>query len=203
MIDISIDDRHADIVEQPPRIMPLDSSEVTDEQKSLIQDLWKVLEIPPRDEVPEFFATMLKHPQLMMAQTRYATQLLDSALPPRLRQLSILRIGWLCLAPFEWSQHAKNSKAAKLVTTEDVERVTQGSQAEGWTTEEQAILKAVEEMYDVAMISDETWTTLTGFLNEQQLLELPLLVGYYHSVAYLQNAVRFRLMPGSQGLHTR
>lgn len=202
-MDISIDDRHEDIIGRPPRILPLDGDQVSEEQRRLIEDLWKVLQIPPRDDIPEYFATMLKHPQLMMAQTRYATDLLNGELPPRLRQLAVLRIGWLCLAPFEWSQHAKNSKAANLVTTSDVERVTEGSSAQEWTAEERSILKAVEELYEVAMISDETWTALASFLSEQQLLELPLLVGYYHSVAYLQNAVRFRLMPGSKGLHTR
>lgn len=195
--------RQLAIVGHPPRIEPLASSEITDEQRAQIVALWQAIGIPPRDDVPEFFGTMLRHPQLMMRQTEYATQLLRSELSPRHRQLAILRIGWLCQAPYEWSQHVKNGKMNAGLSDRDVQRLTEGASAVGWDEDDRAVVKAVEEMYEVAMISDSTWSSLTGFLNEKQLLELPLLVGYYQSVAYLQNSVRFRLMPGSQGLMAR
>lgn len=42
------------------------------------------------------------------------------------------------------------------------------------------MLEAVEELYDDAMISDETWSRLSEFLTDKELLELPLLAGYYY-----------------------
>ncbi len=195
--------RQAEILDHPPRIEPLDPDVITDAQKQTVLELWKAIGIPSKDELPEFFATMLRHPPLMVAQAAYATQLLKSELTPRHRQLAICRIGWLCQAPFEWSQHLKNGKALAGVTDADAERLTIGSDAEGWDEEARLIVRAVEEMYGNAMISDDTWAELEGFLNDKQLLELPLLVGYYQSVAYLQNSLRCRLMPGSEGLYAR
>ena len=196
-------DRELEILGHPPRLSPLDASAISAQDKASISALWEAIGIPEKPELPEYFATMLRHPPLMVKQAEYATQLLKSALSPRHRQLAIIRIAWLCQAPFEWSQHAKNGKLFAGLTTDDVEAVTQGSTAAHWNDQDRALLLAVEELYTNAMISESTWESLTLFLDDKQLLELPLLVGYYQSVAYLQNSVRFRLMPGSKGLSER
>lgn len=201
--DQDIASREQSITGYPPRIEPLGPEEVTAEQKGKIAALWEVLGIPPKEHIPEFFATMLHHPGLMLGQTEYAIQLLRSELSPRHRQLAILRMAWLCQAPYEWSQHLKVGKSQAGLTSDDIKRVMEGASDESWEFEDQTIVQAVEELYDIAMIKDETWEKLTIFLNKKQLLELPLLVGYYQSVAYLQNSVRFRLMPGSKGLFAR
>ena len=198
-----IEKREAYIVGKPPRIKPLDASEISEENKQVVLNLWQAIGIPPKPELPEFFGTMLRHPSLMIRQTEYATQLLQSELSARHRQLAIIRIAWLCQAPYEWSQHVKNSKRLAGLTSQDADQVTIGSSALQWDDQDRGILLAVEELYDQAMISDETWALLTSYLNDKQLLELPLLVGYYQSVAYLQNSVRFRLMPESDGLAQR
>ena len=53
------------------------------------------------------------------------------------------------------------------------------------------------------MISDQTWATLAKTYNEPQLLELPILIGQYLGVAYLQNSLRVVLPEGYQGLRAR
>jgi hypothetical protein len=53
------------------------------------------------------------------------------------------------------------------------------------------------------MISDDTWAELTQELDDKQLLELPLLVGQYQGVAYLQNSIRLQLSSGNRGLSGR
>jgi len=56
---------------------------------------------------------------------------------------------------------------------------------------------------DRAMISDATWLTLTRRLDERQLIELPIIVGQYQTVAYYQNSLRLRLHTGNLGLKAR
>jgi hypothetical protein len=46
-----------------------------------------------------------------------------------------------------------------------------------------AILRAVDELHGDAMISDATWQTLAKQLDERQLIELPIIVGQYQTVA--------------------
>jgi len=113
-----------------------------------------------------------------------------------------LRTGWLCKAPYEWGEHVKIGKRVGL-TREEIERVTGGSTASGWDENDRALLSAIEQLKENAMISDETWAVLKRRLDERQLIELPILVGQYQGLAYLQNALRLRLIAGNPGLSAR
>ena len=53
------------------------------------------------------------------------------------------------------------------------------------------------------MISDATWATLSKNLNEKQLIELPIIIGQYQTVAYYQNSLSLRLHAGNLGLKAR
>src|SRR5438067_553883 len=64
-------------------------------------------------------------------------------------------------------------------------------------------LRATEELHETSTISDETWEVLARTLDDKQLIELPMLAGHTHGVAYVQNALKLRLMPGNQGLSAR
>lgn len=197
-----IEARHAQIIGRPPRLEPLDPSEFSDEQLRFVRELWEAMGIDPLPELPEYFATMLRYPELVQRQAELSTVLNKGKLPFRYRELVILRVGWLCQAPFEWAQHVKAGKRAGL-TSEEIDRVTRGSGDPDWEEADRAILAAVEEMFDDAMISDETFELLEKHFTMEQLVEIPMAVGAYQGTAYLQNSWRFRLMPGSGGLTDR
>jgi alkylhydroperoxidase family enzyme len=139
---------------------------------------------------------------LYRRHTELAFQLYGGALAARDRELIILRTGWLCKAPYEWGEHVRIGKRVGL-TAEEIERVRTGSTALGWDENDRAILSAVEQLRENAMISDETWAVLARRLDERQLIELPILVGQYQGLAYLQNALRLRLIAGNPGLSAR
>ncbi len=153
--------------------------------------------------LPEIVRTMLRHPNLFARQVDIGIQLLaEGRLPPRDRELAILRMGWLCQAPYQWGEHILVAK--KLgITSDEIERITLGSEASGWSEFEAAILKATDELYQSAMISDATWTVLAKHLDDQQLIELPIVIGQYQTVAYYQNSLRLRLHEGNSGLKAR
>jgi alkylhydroperoxidase family enzyme len=126
----------------------------------------------------------------------------NGVLSPRERELAVLRVGWLCRAPYEWSQHVDIAKRYG-VTAEEIERATHGSSAPGWTEHEAAIVRGVEELLGDQSISDDTWNVLARTWTERQLLEFPTLVGYYVAIAYSQNSLRMRLNAGKKGLRER
>src|SRR5215831_1346431 len=102
--------------------------------------------------LPELMRTLLRHPNLFARLADIGMQLLgEGSLAPRDRELAILRIGWLCQAPYEWGEHVLIAKKVGI-TCEDVERIPLGSDASGWSEHEQAILRAAEELHDDAMI---------------------------------------------------
>jgi len=154
-------------------------------------------------EVPEIIRTMLRHPELFSRHIHVGLQLLGKGvLAARDRELAILRIGWLCRAPFEWGEHVQVAKKVGI-TSDEIERVTQGSSADGWSERDAAIIKATEELHADAMISNDTWAVLEKYLDTQQLIELPIVVGQYQTVAYYQNSLRIRLHEGNDGLKAR
>ena len=153
--------------------------------------------------LPEVVRTMVRHPELFARQVDVGLYLLSQgALARRDRELAILRIGWLCQAPYDWGEHVLVAKKIGI-TSEDIERITIGSQAPDWSEHEQAILRATEELHKDAMISDAVWATLSKTLDEKQLIELPIVVGQYQTVAYYQNSLRLRLHGGNLGLKAR
>jgi alkylhydroperoxidase family enzyme len=195
--------REAYILGSPPRILPLHVEQFDEKSDQVVTEIWKAMGRSPEGEMPEYFTTMLRHPELMQRHVELSTLFFRGELSARDRELAILRIAWLCQAPYEWGEHVRMGKRVANFTPEEIEWITHGSVAPGWNEHEQAVLRAVEELYANAMISDKTWEVLARQLNDKQLLELPLLIGTYQSVAYLQNAVRFRLRPGNVGLSAR
>jgi alkylhydroperoxidase family enzyme len=194
--------REALILGQPPRISPLKQSELGKEASETALALRKAASGGTSDEVTEFTATMLRHPALYRCHVALGIQLYGGALAPRDRELAVLRIAWLCKAPYEWGEHVKIGKRVG-VTSEEIERVIRGSSASGWSEDDRAMIRAVEELIDDAMISDETWAILSRRLDEKQLIELPLLIGNYVALAYFQNSLRLRLISGNPGLSAR
>jgi 4-carboxymuconolactone decarboxylase len=197
-----IQKRDALILGKSPRIEPLDASKLGKEAAESAMALRKAATGVSSSEVTEFTATILRHPDLYQRHAALALQLYGGALSPRDRELAVLRIGWLARAPYEWGQHVRIGKQVGI-TPEEIERITIGSKAPGWSEHDGAILQAVEELLADVTICDQTWATLTRYLDEKQLIELPLLVGQYLGVAFLQNALRMRLMPGNLGLTAR
>lgn len=191
------------ILGQPPRIAPLREEELNDQARQVAASMRKALSLPLEGEIEEYHATMLRHPELYRIHSELAVQLFKGALTPRQRELAILRNGWLSQAPYEWGEHVALGKRLAGLTSEEIERVTQGSTAPGWNEEDRVVLRAVEELHADAFISDSTWRALERFMNDKQLLELPLLVGQYQGVAYLMNSIRARLEPDNPGLFAR
>jgi alkylhydroperoxidase family enzyme len=154
-------------------------------------------------KLPEIVRTMLRHAELFVAITDVGLQLLaQGTLSLRDRELAVLRIAWLCQAPYEWGEHVRVGKRFGL-SGDDIEHVIAGPDARGLDEHESAILRAADELHGDAMISDATWNTLAKRLNEQQLIELPIIIGQYQMVAYYQNSLRLRLHTGNFGLKAR
>jgi alkylhydroperoxidase family enzyme len=183
----TIVERQALILDKPQRIQA--PQDVTDDMRALAAP-------PPGygkpGHLPEMFASMLHAPKLLAIYRPLGAYLLvDGTLSPRDRELAILRVGWLCQSPYEWGEHVMIGKKAGL-TTEEIERVKEGPASAAWNRQDGAVLQAVDELLDAAMISDTTWQTLAERLEEKQLIELVIMIGHYQGTAYYLNALRIR-----------
>jgi alkylhydroperoxidase family enzyme len=203
-----IEQRHEEVLGQPPRLPPLDRQSVAEAVQATTQRLrgGVVADQPPLplDTIPEIMFTMCRFPDLWhkLIDLTLEIQGANARLELRDRKLAILRTGWLCQAPYEFGEHANQARRAGF-SAEEVERIIIGSAAPEWSEHERAILRAAEDLHANAMVSDETWAQLASKLSEHQLVELLILVGQFVATAYFQNALRLRLEPGNLGLAGR
>jgi 4-carboxymuconolactone decarboxylase len=153
---------------------------------------------PPGSHATNIFATLVRHPGLFRRWLPFGGKLLTGKLPARDRELLILRTGWRCGSEYEWGQHALIAKATGL-TDAEIGRVQDGPDAPGWDAFDATVLRAADELHDDACLSDETWQRLAGRYDERQLIEVPMLVGHYHMVAFTLNSLGVQREPGVPG----
>ncbi len=199
-------EREEYILGAPPRLAPLRPEECSELQQQLIEKA-----APPSNLVQEkgakddkeWVKILARHPEVFVAHLAMAQKLSSGeGLTARDRELAVLRTTWLSQAPYAWGIHVSIAKRSGI-TAEEIERVVQGSAAPGWTRHDRALVRAAEELHYDSMISDETWADLAETLNDKQLIELIMLIGQYKTVAYYQNALRFRLPEGDEGFSAR
>lgn len=202
--------RHDEILGQPPRIPPVDretvAAEVQETTRQLIIGIGGPADMPPPPVagIPEIMFTLCRFPAIWQA-VMDATKPLqgpDSTLPPRDRKLAILRTGWLCQAPYEFGEHVAQAKRMGF-TTAEIDAIITGSADPSWDAHDRAVLEAVEELHENAMVSDGTWNSLKRRYQDEQMFELLILIGQFTATAYFQNSLRLRLESKNQGLLAR
>ena len=159
---------------------------------------------PPGAEAPlghlNIFATLARHPELFKAWLPFGGYLLiGGTLSFRDRELLILRTGFNCRSPYEWGQHVRISLAGGI-DRETIDRVAAGPDTPGWSDSESALLGAADELHSAARITDGTWAQLADAYDEQQLIEITMLVGQYHMVAFALNSLGVEQDEGLEGL---
>lgn len=159
-----------------PRIPPLPEADWSDEQRTLLQ---------PPSSSDNVFSTLARHPRLLARWLPFARKLLlGSSLPPRDRELVILRVAWQTNAAYEWGQHVRLAREAGL-TDEEIVRVAHGG---AWKDHDFALITAVDELIENHRLSEGTWEALSARYTEQQMIELPLLAGHYVMLAGALNS---------------
>jgi alkylhydroperoxidase family enzyme len=172
-----------------PRISPVPRDEWTDEVGQGIAALF-----PPGAQRPvrrtnggsrgnNVLGTLARHPQLMRAYHVFNGHILfTTSLSPRQRELLILRVAALREAEYEWEQHVILAAEAGL-DDDEIARIVDGPDAPGWSVEDAAAIRAVDELLRDALITDSTWATLARTLDEHQLMDLVFTVGAYDLLA--------------------
>lgn len=145
------------------------------------------------ENVLNIFATLSNHPELAAAWRPFAGYILrNSTLPPRDRELVILRIGWLCQAAYEWSHHSITGLNLGM-TQDELVRITKGADAPGWSKFDSALIRATDELHEDSFISDATWELLASRYSTQQMMDLVFTVGEYNMVSMALNSFGVQL----------
>jgi len=174
-----------------PRILPLPAEERSPSAQALLDG------VAVAGSEANIFTTLVRAEGLTRRWLPFGGKLLAGKIPPRERELLILRTGWNCGSEYEWAQHVVIGRSAGL-TGEEIARIPAGPGAE-WSHFDSRLLQAADELHADWCITDATWAALAAVYDTQQLIELPMLVGHYHMVAMTLNSLGVQLDPGLSG----
>jgi alkylhydroperoxidase family enzyme len=173
-----------------PRIEPLAEDDLPDEARVGVSG----------GPTLNIFRTLAHHPGLAKRWLVFGNHVLGkSTLPARDREIAILRVGWLCRSAYEWGQHVVIGRQCGL-DDDEIRRIAEGPEAEGWSPLERAILRATDELHGDAFVSDDTWAALAEHYDTQQLMDLVFAVGQYQLVSMALNSFGVQPEPGLPAL---
>ena len=175
------------------RLEPLPADEWTEEQRALLD--------PDGTGQPtlNLFMTLVRSPALYRpraVQSRYIRT--QSTLSGRVREMLILRIGWLCGAEYEWGQHAREARREGM-TDDEIRDVAVGPTASPWTPIEAALLQAADELYQDDTVSDATWMALARSYEQRGLIDIVVTVAGYRMVSMVLNSLGTQLETDREG----
>jgi 4-carboxymuconolactone decarboxylase len=173
-----------------PRIQPLAERSWNDTQRALAAEFGRA-GAPGND-----LATYLHHPVLaknIMPFERYIAT--ESTLPPRHRELLILRTASRCRSEYVWAHHAPAARKAGI-TPEELTRIARGPDTPGWQPFETALLRAADQLHLSAFIDDPTWNALAARYDTRQLMDAVFTVAEFTMIAGTVNSLGVQLEAG-------
>ena len=176
-----------------PRIPPVADTERDPETTELLGTVGM-----PAGPAAHIFTTLVRHPGLFRRWMPFAGKLLAGKLPAHDRELVILRTGWQCRSEYEWGQHVLIAQRDGVTLDEIRPRLGRARRA-GLGRLRRDAARAADELHDDSCISAATWAQLAARYDDRLLIELVMLVGHYHLVAFTLNSLGVQREAGVPG----
>ncbi|AXN44281.1 Carboxymuconolactone decarboxylase family protein [Mycobacterium marinum] len=144
------------------------------------------------------FQALLNHPRLARTfNDLLATMLWHGALDPRLRELVIMRIGWLTACDYEWTQHWRVASGLG-VSAQDLLGVRDWRQYNGFGPTERAVLAATDDIVRDGAVSASSWAECERELHGDVtiLTELVTAISAWRMVASILHSLKVPLEDG-------
>ena len=155
--------------------------------------------IKPAQSSRNVYRLLLRRPRLAVAMRDLLNRLLfRSVLDDRLRELAILRIGWVTDADYEWSQHWSIAIENFGLDPADLQAVRDWRGSERFDALDRAVLAATDETLAEGRIGDASWAALQEHLDEEACIDLLLVIGAWQMVSTLVRSSRMPLDEGAE-----
>lgn len=150
---------------------------------------WIFERMEKRGGTLNIFRALSHSPEAMRRFMKFGSYFLDEGkLDPKLRELAILRAGLLCRSPYEFSQHVSFGRRVGLSDSQ-IRGIAAPSVAL-FEPREMAVLSYAGELTSEARVSDAAYAAVAAFLNEEEIVELTLVIGFYNMVSRTLNALQ-------------
>jgi len=177
-----------------PRIAPLEPPYSPETAEALAK--W----MPPGSAIEplKLFRTLERSPELSARLRSLGAVILGpgSSIAPRDREILINRTEALCGCEYEWGVHVTAFGAPVGLSPEALRATASGAAADpAWMARDALLVRLADELHHTSRVSDALWRELAASWDVRQLLELLLIAGFYHAIAYVANGAQVDLEP--------
>lgn len=143
------------------------------------------------------FQVLLRHPKVASVLQGMLTALLwQGELDGRLRELVIMRIGWVTGSDYEWTQHWRVATGMGI-SPDDLLGVRDWRSYAGFGPAERAVLAATDETLETGTIGAATWAECESHVGgARELIELVVAIGNWRLFSSLLRSLEIPLEDG-------
>lgn len=173
-----------------PRIAPLDAPYPA--------DIRSAFDVVMRGAPPLLLFRVVARNARVLARMMAGGLLDRGSVSLRQRELMILRTTARCSAEYEWGVHVAAFGDKAGWTPGELRASVHGAADDpAWTLDERLIVRLADALHDANDVDDALWADLRGAFGDDQLVELVMLAGLYHAVAFTVRAFRIPLEPNA------
>jgi len=122
--------------------------------------------LPPAAATRTVYRVLAHNPTVLnVVSAQIQTLIRKNSLPHRLRELIIMRIGWVTGSVYEWTSHWRICMELGI-PPEDVLAVRDWHAADRLSAADRAVLQATDETLAGNTICDETWAEITRHVTD-------------------------------------
>jgi 4-carboxymuconolactone decarboxylase len=179
--------------QDPERLPPIPVEQLTAAQRNAAEALMR----GRRGALFGPFVAMLRSPELLDRAQRLGEYLrFDSAIPPRLRELAILLAARYFRQAYEWHVHAPAAAQAGLAATV-IADIAAARRPGVLQSDEVVVYDFCTELLTGHEVRDATYAAARTLLEEQGVIDLCGVCGYYGMLALIMNVARTALPEGA------
>ncbi|MDA0652100.1 MAG: carboxymuconolactone decarboxylase family protein [Proteobacteria bacterium] len=123
-------------------------------------------------------------------QVRWGTQLSG-----RLREIVIIRIGYLNKVAYVLNQHVPKLAEAEGLSVAECDALVDWQDSDFFSADERAALAFADAMTRNVAVPDDVFDALRGFYDERRIVELAILIGTYNMQNRVLAALQIDLEP--------
>lgn len=163
---------------------PLSDEEFTQEQL----DTTKMLRV--NGVLANGFRVGMRSWKLFKAHLPFSLHVMAlSSVPPRIRELAIIRIAHNNHCDYELQHHTQVGLTQLGLTQDDIENIKLGADAPGLSELDSYVIKLVDQLATDCNVSDEVHDFLNKEFNQDQFSELLFTIGNYESMTRVINVL--------------
>ena len=135
--------------------------------------------------IANLYRVMVNSPHVTRSLIKLGNSLISkTSLPTKLRELTIMRVAKLCGSEYEWAQHTSIALQSGISQTQ-LDAINSWKESSAFAEEERAVLQYVDEVSQNVKVTDKTFETLRQYLDERNVVELTLAIGWWGMLARL------------------